>query len=186
MDQILTFLLRHFLPVCVVHHSIEVRRAGPSNGHWLTHTHASNGHAPHLALLVHSIISSHNQTSHQTVPVLIADLLESNSSILDSGRPALLNLGKVQLVFHYVRDSLSVSSRARSAAEDAVGDWGEFVSHPVSYPSAHAGPAVRANDHASLKLNCNQGCSSGNLFTPGKPVLRNCLLAKSREVVVSE
>ena len=31
-------------------------------------------------------------------PVLIADLLESNSSILDSGRPALLNLGKVQLV----------------------------------------------------------------------------------------
>ena len=31
-------------------------------------------------------------------PVLVADLLESNSSVLDSGRPALLNLSKVKLV----------------------------------------------------------------------------------------
>ena len=31
-------------------------------------------------------------------PVLITDLLEGDSSVLDGGRPALLDLGEVQLV----------------------------------------------------------------------------------------
>ena len=42
-------------------------------------------------------------------PVLIADLLEGNSGVLDRGGPALLNLSKVQLVSDK-RNSQSVSN----------------------------------------------------------------------------
>ena len=70
---------------------------------------------------MHSIIASHDQPRHQAVPelepivktilgeggvsglsklrpVLVADLLKGNSGVLDGGGPALLNLGKIQLV----------------------------------------------------------------------------------------
>ena len=62
---------------------------------------------------------------------------------------------EIEQLLHNVGDSLSISCRAgpggkgldsflkfeiqessTPAAEDAVGDWGEFVSHPVGDPSA--------------------------------------------------
>ena len=42
--------------------------------------------------------SNLRKTNKAIKPVLITDLLEGDSSVLDGGRPALLDLGEVQLV----------------------------------------------------------------------------------------
>merc|ERR1719209_1714956 len=185
-NQILALFLGHILPVCVVHHTIEVGGSRATNSHRLTHAHAANRHTPHLPLLVHRVVSGDNQTSHQAVPVLITDLLEGDSSVLDGGRPALLDLSEVQLVLDNVGDGLGVRSRAGPAAENAICDWGEFVSDSVCDPRAHAGPAVCADDHTTVEFHCYQSCSSGDLLPPGEPVLRDCLFAKAWEVLQSK
>merc|ERR1719193_2964325 len=47
-NQILAFFLGHIIPVCVVHHAIEVGGSRATNSHWLTNAHAANRHTPHL------------------------------------------------------------------------------------------------------------------------------------------
>merc|ERR1712116_102455 len=51
-NQILALFLGHIIPVCVVHHAIEVGGSRTTNSHRLTHAHAANWHTPHLPLLV--------------------------------------------------------------------------------------------------------------------------------------
>merc|ERR1719494_1485673 len=97
--------------------------------------------------------------------------------------PALLDLGEVQLVLDNVGDGLGVRSGAGPAAENAICDGGEFVGDSVCDPRAHAGPAVCADDHTAIEFHCYQSCSSGDLLSPGKPVLRDRLFAKAWEVL---
>merc|ERR1719336_849688 len=182
-NQLLTILLLHLLLEHVIHHTIQEAGARSSNTDRLTDTHSTHRHCPHLATLALVIISGNNKTSHQTVSVLVSNLLERPGSVSDGCRTSLINLHEVEPVLDDVRDGLGVRGGAGPAAEDVVRDGGELVRDPVGYPRAHAGPAVRPNHHSAIKLYCTQSCSRGHLFTSGKPVGRKSIFAHSGKVL---